>query len=133
MHLPDVRPTPAITPPYYVSVFVSARTPGDLGYAVMVDHLVRTAELMPGFLGMDAVRDDDGFGITVSYWQTKESILAWRDHSEHRVAQRLGPEKWYEDFTVHVARVECSFDMRRPHADTEPPCGPHSDQSADVS
>jgi len=29
---------------------------------------------MPGYLGVESVRGDDGFGITVSYWSTEEAI-----------------------------------------------------------
>ena len=49
-----------------------------------------------------------GFGITVSYWSSLESIAAWRAHAEHRIAQTLGRERWYEHFELRIARVEQS-------------------------
>lgn len=42
---------------------------------------------------MEAARSE--LGITVSYWQSLEAIAAWRQASEHQVAQKLGGEKWY--------------------------------------
>jgi heme-degrading monooxygenase HmoA len=42
---------------------------------------------------MEAARSE--LGITVSYWQSLAAIAAWRQASEHQVAQKLGGEKWY--------------------------------------
>ena len=58
---------------------------------------------------MDSARGADGFGITVSYWQSLEAIAAWRDHPEHLEAQALGRTKWYATFDVHIAKVERSY------------------------
>lgn len=97
------------TPPYYVVVFVSRRTPGDNGYAEMANRMVELARAMPGFLGIDSVRDASGQGITVSYWQDEASIAAWKAHPEHTVAQARGRAEWYQDFDLHVARVERAY------------------------
>jgi heme-degrading monooxygenase HmoA len=56
----------------------------------------------------------DGFGITVSYWSSLESIAAWRSHAEHRISQTLGRERWYEHFELRIARVEQSRSFRAP-------------------
>ena len=93
-------------PPYFAVVFSSMRNPGDQGYAVMADRMVELAALQPGFLGVESARGEDGFGITVSYWASEAAIAAWRGQLEHRQAQRLGLEKWYEHFEIRVARVE---------------------------
>ena len=46
--------------------------------------MVALAQEMPGFLGVESVRDETGLGITSVYWKDKESINAWRDHTEHK-------------------------------------------------
>ena len=55
-------------PPYTAVVFTSLRTEGDHGYARMAERMDRLAAEQPGYLGIEAARDADGLGITVSYW-----------------------------------------------------------------
>ena len=104
--------TPA--PPYYAVVFSSLRTGDDAtGYAEAAGRMVELASSVPGFLGVESVRGEDGFGITVSYWQSEEAIRDWQRHAEHLEAQRLGRERWYECFELRVCRVERAYGFRR--------------------
>jgi len=96
--------TPA--PPYYAAIFSSLRSPGDNGYGEMANRMVELASLQPGFLGVESARGQDGFGITVSYWESAAAIESWRDQLDHRHAQALGIETWYEHFELRVAKVE---------------------------
>ena len=64
------------------------------------------AARQPGYLGVESVRGADGFGITVSYWESQEAIRAWRDEAEHRIAQDRGRREWYEAYELRVCRVE---------------------------
>jgi heme-degrading monooxygenase HmoA len=94
-------------PPYYSAIFANQRTAGDVaGYDAMADRMVALAASQPGFLGVDSARDAHGFGITVSYWRDLEAIENWRINAEHLEAQQLGRDKWYESFSLRVARVE---------------------------
>ena len=106
-------PTPPPRPPYYAVVFTSLRTPGDDGYADRSDEMERLAAGMPGFLGIDSARGADGLGITVSYWRDEESIAGWRDQADHAVTRADGRARWYRSFSVHVAKVERSYDFHR--------------------
>ena len=99
--------------PYFAVIFSSLRTPGDQGYGAMADRMVELASQQPGFLGMESARGEDGFGITVSYWESEAAITGWRGQLEHRQAQALGLEKWYEHFEIRVARVERGHGFRR--------------------
>ncbi len=93
-------------PPYYSVIFANQRTDGDDGYGDMADRMVELAQQQPGFLGVDSARDEDGFGITVSYWSDLDSIKNWRHNAEHLEAQRLGREKWYQTYSLRIAKVE---------------------------
>lgn len=96
-------------PPYYAVIFSSKRTPGDNGYAAMAERMVELAARQPGFLGVESVRGDDGFGITVSYWSSEKAIAAWKADSEHLAAQRFGIRRWYEHYEIRVAKVERAY------------------------
>lgn len=93
-------------PPYYAAIFSSLRTAGDQGYEQMAERMVELASAQPGFLGAESVRGADGFGITVSYWESEVAIRAWREQAEHRIAQESGRTLWYEYYELRVARVE---------------------------
>lgn len=97
-------------PPYYAVIFPNQRTVIDpVGYDNMARRMVELAVQQPGCLGFDSARSADGFGITVSYWESLDAIAAWKEHPEHLEAQALGREKWYVEFDVHIAKVERSY------------------------
>ncbi|MCC5989173.1 MAG: antibiotic biosynthesis monooxygenase [Pararhodobacter sp.] len=97
------------SPPYFAVIFSSKRSAGDRGYAATAARMVDLAAGMPGFLGVESARDNDGFGITVAYFDSEEAIRRWRDHPEHAAARQRGREEWYEHFELRVARVERAY------------------------
>jgi len=50
----------------------------EAGYGATADRMVELASKQPGFLGIESTRDEAGFGITVSYWESEAAIAAWR-------------------------------------------------------
>jgi heme-degrading monooxygenase HmoA len=80
----------------------------------MADRMVELAATMPGFLGVESVRGEDGFGITISYWATEQAIQEWQQHAEHILAQQLGRERWYSRFELRVCRVERAYGFSKP-------------------
>ncbi len=102
----------ALKPPYYAVVFSSQRTPGDQGYGAMADRMVELAAQQPGYLGVESTRGADGFGITVSYWESEAAIAGWKAHLEHQVAQAKGQSDWYEHYELRVAKVERAYSKR---------------------
>ncbi len=94
-------------PPYWAVIFTSQRTEGnDADYDATAARMERLAESIPGFLGIESVRDIDGAGITVSYWRSEAAIARWRDHPDHLDSKALGRAEWYERYELRVARVE---------------------------
>ena len=91
-------------PPYTAVIFSSTRTEGDHGYARMSERMFALAAEQPGYLGVEAARED-GLGITVSYWIDGAAAAAWKQVAEHLVAQDRGRAAWYADYRVRVATV----------------------------
>lgn len=111
---------PTVEPPYYVCIFSSQHATTTSpphqnlqGYAELADEIHRLARRQSGYLGIDSTRNSatDGFGITVSYWATGEALRAWKRQADHLGAQRLGRERFYADYHVHIARVEREYGM----------------------
>ncbi len=74
-------------------------------YHQMSEEMVTTARQMPGFLEVKSFKAEDGERVTLVYWQDEETMRAWREHARHRIAQRLGRERWYSEFRVEVAEM----------------------------
>ena len=73
----------------------------------MAELMVELASGQPGFLGVESARNE--VGITVSYWESLESIKNWKAHAEHRVAQQYGREKWYSAYKTRICLVERDY------------------------
>ena len=91
---------------YWAVIFTSYLPTADDAYAKTSDRMVELAATMPGFLGVESVRDAAGHGITVSYWKDQESIANWKQHAEHRIAQATGRSRWYAEYALRVCKVE---------------------------
>lgn len=96
-------------PPYYAVIFTSVLGDSRDGYDAMGSALVELAERQPGYLGIETTRGADGLGITVSYWKDEESILAWKQQTQHLLAQKYGIERWYNHYELRVAKVERAY------------------------
>ena len=92
---------------YYAVIFTSTSAGDDPAYDAMAKSMSRLAQQQPGFLHMETAKSE--LGITVSYWQSLAAIEAWKQASEHLVAQKLGQEKWYRSYSVRICKVEREY------------------------
>ena len=97
---------------HYAVIFTSIRSKENEDYAETAERLRLLVSQQPGFLGMESVRDASGKGITVSYWQDRASIKAWRNHIEHAEARARGRHQWYEKFSVSICKIEKEYGFR---------------------
>lgn len=105
---PAIAKTPQA--PYYAVIFTSQRTKNDKGYGNMAKKMAEMASQQDGFLGFESAHDEN-LGITISYWNTLESIKAWKDQTDHAVAQRKGKTDWYQAFKVRISKVVRDYDF----------------------
>ena len=96
-------------PPYYAVIFTSVRTEGDAGYGETAERMEELAGEVPGYLGIESARGTDGFGITVSYWESEAAIAEWKRHLEHQAAQARSKREWYRHYEIRVAKVERAY------------------------
>jgi len=107
----------SFSPPYYAVIFSATVIDGDHGYAKTAARMEALAATMPGYIGFEAARNEDGSGIAVSYWESEEAIATWKRNVEHLEAQARGRADWYANYTVRIARVERAYEMK--NKDTE--------------
>ena len=50
----------------------------DVFYQQLSKSLRKLAQDQKGYLGLESYRNEDGAGVTISYWETKEAIVVWK-------------------------------------------------------
>ena len=94
-------------PPYYAVIFSSISSDDIAGYERMAEQMVELVKQQPGYLGHESARN--AIGITVSYWESLDSIKNWKSVSEHLMAQKLGRDKWYSTYKTRICVVERDY------------------------
>ena len=75
-------------------------------YGPLADRMAALAETMPGFVERKTYVAEDGERVTLVVFATPEQQRAWRDHPEHRAAQRAGVERLYSEYRIQVCTLE---------------------------
>lgn len=70
------------------------------GYAETAARMLALARAMPGFVSYRHYEAEDGERVTIAEFASEDALRAWRDHPEHREAQRRGRADWYSWFRV---------------------------------
>lgn len=93
----------------YAVIFSSRQSADTVGYDETAQRMEELAAEQPGYLGIESTRAADGFGITVSYWESLAAIRAWKANAEHQIAQKNGRDRWYTSYNLRVCRVEYQY------------------------
>ena len=88
----------------FVVVFRAQARALDAEYGAMAAQMRELALTQFGCLDFTAATEGDQ-EIAVSYWPDEASIRAWKQHTDHQMAQRLGRERWYASYSVEVAEI----------------------------
>jgi heme-degrading monooxygenase HmoA len=98
-------------PPYYAVIFTSLKLNNDEEYNKSSEHMLELVAQSEGFLGVESLRNDSGFEVTISYWRNLEDIKAWKNNFEHLLVQKRGRENWYKHYKVRICKVEREYDF----------------------
>ena len=79
----------------------------------LADRMLELAQSMPGFISYKHYNADDGERVSIIEFESAEQIRAWREHPEHRRAQEIGREKYYEEYSLHVSEPLRESHFRR--------------------
>jgi len=105
----SIATTPS--PPYYAVIFTTVRTDVDKEYIEMANKMDELAKEQTGYLGHESAREE--LGITVSYWDSLESIKKWKQNTEHLFAQQKGREIWYDSYKTRICKVERDYGFEK--------------------
>ena len=73
--------------------------------------MYRIVSRMPGFISLKAHTDEDGEEVGVVRFKSEEALAEWRNHPEHRAAQRRGRREFYDYVWVQVCKVIRDYDF----------------------
>lgn len=87
-----------------VVVIFRSRLRDDAGpdYAATAERMVALAHGMPGFVSYRHFEASDGERVTIAEFASEDALRAWREHPEHREAQRRGRDEWYAWYRITV-------------------------------
>jgi heme-degrading monooxygenase HmoA len=91
----------------YVVIFRSTRKIDDgqlyLEWSEKMEKLVKSID---GYKQHFGFRDaDTREGVTISYFSSLEAISQWKSLADHKTAQQLGRDSFYEEYSVQVCEV----------------------------
>lgn len=87
-----------------LTVFRSRLRPGsDLATLERLGaRMYELATQMPGFISYKDFAAADGESVSLVEFESIETLLAWREHSEHKEAQRQGREHFFTEYQIQI-------------------------------
>ncbi len=79
------------------------RNPDDPEYAELAPRIEELARSMPGFVSFERFQSADGERLSLIGFEALADVDRWRNHPEHRAAQRRGRERFYAEYSITVA------------------------------
>ncbi len=73
------------------------------------ERMATLAAGMPGFVSYKDFSSEDGETLTLVEFEDAASLLAWREHPEHRAAQQAGRDTFFSDYRIQVCPVARSY------------------------
>lgn len=89
----------------HVVIFYSQRRLNTPDYDIWAVKMGAEVERQSGFCHAHSFRNADGFGVTLSYWVSIDSIRQWGRHAEHRTAQAYGRGEGYVRYRIEIAEI----------------------------
>lgn len=88
---------------------------GAEAYTEHAERISALARMMPGYVEHKVFSAPDGERVTLVTFADRPSHDAWRDHPQHRAAQRAGVAAYYDEYSIAVGTVESASAFRRDH------------------
>ena len=100
-----------------VVVLFYSRLRDDAGpdYAPLAGRMLELARAMPGFRSFKSFSAPDGERLSVIEFESEATLRAWREHPEHREAQRRGRADFYAEYRLQSCQPlrESRFQQQR--------------------
>lgn len=89
-----------------ITIFRSRLRPeNQAAYSEMADKIHALALEMPGFISIKTFSASDGERVSIVEFESEETLRAWREHPEHKIAQKLGQTTFYSQYQIQTCQV----------------------------
>ncbi len=88
----------------YAVIFKAEINKVDDSYTVMAKRMREIAVKDYDCINFSSITEGN-IEVAISYWHSKEQIKQWKQNKEHLIAQQLGKDKWYKNYTVDIVEV----------------------------
>ena len=82
-------------------------------FQALAEEMMSLAQAMPGFISYQVYVSEDDERCSIIEFDTPEHLKDWREHPEHRAAQKRGREHFYESYSLHVCEPDRESLFRR--------------------
>lgn len=72
-------------------------------------RMYELASAMPGFVSYKDFTAADGESVAIVEFSDEESLLAWRNHPEHKLMQQRGREEFMPEYHIQVCKPERAY------------------------
>lgn len=79
----------------------------EVDYFDLAAKLRSELDKIDGFISVERFQSlsNEGKYVSISFWRDEEAVIRWREHAEHKLAQRRGKNEIFADFRIRVAKV----------------------------
>ena len=88
----------------YAVIFKGTVAEFDEEYHLMAKRLYELAFEKYGCRDFVSVTEGDE-EIAISYWDTEEQIVAWKNDPEHGIAKLKGRDQWYRSYSLEICKI----------------------------
>jgi len=92
---------------YAVIFEVEVKAEGKEEYLAIAAKLRKELENLEGFISIERFQSlvNEGKLVSLSFWESEEAIINWRNHQEHSQAQQKGRQQLFSNYRIRVAKV----------------------------
>lgn len=108
-------------PPYYVVISTNIHKGEEVEtYEKLIAATFEHANQYPGYLGMESAHEtlEDGkvFTVAAIYFETLDSLEAWRNHQKHVAVKKDAKQRWFLEHNIRVCHLLEHYGSNLSHA-----------------
>ena len=80
--------------------------------AQLGQRMYELASRMPGFISYKDFVAEDGENVSIIEFESLETLSAWREHPEHKIAQQRGRAEFFAEYHIQVCTPVRDYDFK---------------------
>lgn len=85
-------------------------------YDQIAAQMSQRVTVIPGYVGHKTFHHPDGESVTLGEFESLDALHVWGSHPEHRSAQMMGQQHWYESYEITICDIHSRTIFNRDEA-----------------